>query len=413
MTQGCQEQWYHQPPVPARAPGRACARAAQAWHDRVMKSIAVLGSTGSIGTQTLDVARWRGYRIAGLAAGSNVDLLVAQAQEFRPEVVACSSAVADAVGPHLPPGTRLVTGDSASEEVAVLDADVVVAAIPGMAGVGPTAAALRAGRHVALANKEALVVAGSLMLALAEQHGGRITPVDSEHSGLYQCLVGEPRDAVSALVLTASGGPFLTGPASLDSVTPEQALRHPNWSMGPKVTIDSATLFNKGLEVLEAHVLFGMPLDGIEVVIHPQSLVHALVRYRDGSVKAQIGPHDMRLPIQYALEAPHRPPTPLTEFPLVGVWHFLVPDVERFPCLPLAYRAGARGGVAPAYLNAADEVAVAAFLEGRLPFGGIPRVIKAVLDAAPDVEASWDSVREADREARGLATAAVNASTYA
>ncbi|HET8985273.1 MAG TPA: 1-deoxy-D-xylulose-5-phosphate reductoisomerase [Trueperaceae bacterium] len=374
-----------------------------------MKSIAVLGSTGSIGTQALDVARWRGYRVVGLAAGTNSDLLVSQAEEFRPSVVSCAAEVADAVRPHLPAGTRLVTGAGASDAVATAEADVIVAAIPGMAGLGPTTAALRAGRHVALANKEALVVAGSLVMALATEHGARITPVDSEHSGLHQCLQGEPREAVAALVLTASGGPFLDGPASLSSVTPEQALRHPNWSMGQKVTIDSATLFNKGLEVLEAHFLFAMPLDRIEVVIHPQSLVHALVRFTDGSIKAQLGPHDMRLPIQYALEGPSRPETPLSPLSLVGLMHFLIPDVDRFPCLPLAYRAGAMGGVAPAYLNAADEVAVAAFLAGTLPFDGIASVIASVLDAAPNVEVSWDAIAAADTEARALAHGVVRA----
>jgi len=368
-----------------------------------MKSIAVLGSTGSIGTQALDVARWRGYRVVGLAAGDNADLLLRQAEEFRPTVVSCSAAVAESVRPHLPAGTRLVSGTGAADEVATVDADAIVAAIPGMTGLRPTAAALTAGRHVALANKEALVIAGPLMTALAAEHGARLTPVDSEHSGLYQCMQGEPREAVAALVLTASGGPFLEGPSSLSTVTPEQALRHPNWSMGPKVTIDSATLFNKGLEVLEAHHLFAMPLDRIEVVIHPQSLVHALVRFTDGSIKAQLGPHDMRLPIQYAVEGPSRPATPLTALPLVGLWHFLVPDVERFPSLPLAYRAGALGGVAPAYLNAADEVAVAAFLAGKLPFTGIPEVLSRVLDAAPAVGLSWEAIAAADTEARALA----------
>jgi len=368
-----------------------------------MKSIAVLGSTGSIGTQALDVARWRNYRVLGLAAGANAELLVAQAREFRPAVVSCAPEVASAVRQQVPPGTRVVSGEGAADEVATLAVDVIVSAIPGMAGLRPTAAALREGRHVALANKEALVVAGPLVMDMLRHHGGRITPVDSEHSGLYQSMWGEPRESVAALVLTASGGPFLTGPSSLSTVTPEQALRHPNWAMGPKVTIDSATLFNKGLEVLEAHFLFEMPLDDIEVVIHPQSLVHALVRFTDGSIKAQIGPHDMRLPIQYALEGPARPPTPLAPLPLVGLWHFLVPDVERFPSLPLAYRAGALGGVAPTYLNAADELAVAAFLAGRLPFDAIPAVLSAVLDAAPRVDLDWDAIAAADDDARAVA----------
>ena len=376
-----------------------------------MKSIAVLGSTGSIGTQALDVARWRGYRVVGLAAGTNAELLVRQAREFLPAVVSCSADVAPAVRPHLPPGTKLIAGPGSADEVATLTADVVVAAIPGMAGLRPTVAALTEGKHVALANKEALVVAGPLVMALAAQHGSTITPVDSEHSGLYQCLRGEPREAVDALVLTASGGPFLAGPADLSTITPEQALRHPNWSMGQKVTIDSATLFNKGLEVLEAHFLFDMPLDKIEVVIHPQSLVHALVRFTDGSIKAQLGPPDMRLPIQYALEGPARPQTPLAPLPLVGLWHFLVPDGDRFPSLALAYRAGAMGGVAPAYLNAADEVAVAAFLAGELPFDGIADILAAVLDAAPDEAPSWESIVEADSTARALALALTSART--
>lgn len=374
-----------------------------------MKSIAVLGSTGSIGTQALDVARWRGYRVEALAAGTNAALLLDQVNEFRPKLVACAEEVAAEVRPHLPPGTRLVSGEGANDEVATTAADVVVAAIPGMAGLSPTAAALAAGRHVALANKEALVVAGPLMRALAAKSGGRITPVDSEHSGLYQCLQGEPHETVAALVLTASGGPFRDGPAALSSVTPEQALRHPNWSMGPKVTIDSATLFNKGLEVLEAHFLFDVPLDRIEVVVHPQSLVHALVRFKDGSIKAQLGPHDMRLPIQYALEGPDRPATPLEPLPLVGLWHFLIPDVARFPSLPLAYRAGEMGGVAPAYLNAADEVAVAAFLAGDLRFDHIPEVLATVLAAAPAADLDWDSIVAADAEARRLAAGAVRA----
>lgn len=374
-----------------------------------MKRIAVLGSTGSIGTQTLDVARWRGYQVAALAAGRNAGELLAQARAFRPELVACAQEVAAAVRPHLPPGTHLVTGPEGVEDVASYDVDVVVAAVPGMAGLAPTAAALRAGRRVALANKEAMVVAGPLVWALARAHGGQITPVDSEHSALFQCLIGEDRQTVETLVLTASGGPFRDGPEDLDGVTPEQALRHPNWAMGPKVTIDSATLFNKGLEVLEAHYLFELPLDRIEVVVHPQSLVHGLVRFRDGNVKAQIGPHDMRLPIQYALAAPERPTTPLAPLPLLGAWQFLRPDVERFPSLPLAYRAGERGGVAPAYLNAADEVAVTAFLEHRLGFAAIPRVLETVLAAAPDVPATWDSIASADVEARRLAHEALAA----
>jgi len=365
--------------------------------------IVVLGSTGSIGTQTLDVARWQGYRPVALTAGRNAETLLAQAAEFRPELVVCDEEVAAQVAPHLPGGTRLATGPAGRVEAALLEADVVVAAIPGFDGLEPTAAALRAGRHVALANKEAMVVAGPLMWELAGASGARITPVDSEHSALFQALVGEPRDAVRSLVLTASGGPFREGPADLSRVTPEQALHHPTWSMGRKVTIDSATLFNKGLEVLEAHFLFDLPLAAIEVVVHPQSLVHGLIRFRDGSIKAQIGPHDMRLPIQYALSAPKRPPNPLPPLPLVGSWEFAPPDLERFPSLRIAYRAGELGGVAPAYLNAADEVAVDRFLAGTLRFTDIPRLLEAVLDEAPAGALGWDALARADAAARSLA----------
>jgi 1-deoxy-D-xylulose-5-phosphate reductoisomerase len=370
---------------------------------RVMKSICILGSTGSIGTQALEVARWRGYRVEGLAAGSNSDLLLEQAREFHPRLVACSAAASEHLRPHLPAGTQLAVGEEGVSEVAGLEVDTVVAAIPGMAGLAPTAHALANGRHVALANKEAMVVAGPLIRRLARESGARITPLDSEHSALYQCLQGEDPDHVEALILTASGGPFRLAPADLAGVTPEQALAHPNWTMGPKVTIDSATLFNKGLEVLEAHFLFDVPLERIEVVIHPQSLIHGLVRFSDGMIKAQIGPHDMRLPIQYGIEGPARPVVPLSPMPLLGEWQLLEPDEKRFPCLPLAYRAGQAGGVAPAFLNAADEVAVAAFLAGGLPFTGISEVISGVLSDAPTGELTWDRVYEADGEARRLA----------
>ncbi len=382
------------------------------WHDSPVTKVAVIGSTGSVGTQTLDVARHLGLGVEGLAAWRDADRLLAQASEFRPRLVSCSPEVADLVSPHLPPGTRLVTGVEGASAVASLEVDTVVAAVPGMAGLAPTAAALAAGRHVALANKEAMVVAGPLMRELAASSGARITPVDSEHSALYQCLLGEPREAVAGLVLTASGGPFREGPADLSRVTPQQALDHPNWSMGPKVTVDSATLFNKGLEVLEAHFLFDMPLELIEVVVHPESLVHGLVRFRDGSIKAQVGPHDMRLPIMYAL-APERPPSALEPLPLLGTWRFEPPDERRFPSLRLAYRAGERGGLAPAYLNASDEVAVAAFLRGGLPFTAIPEVLAATLEEAPPEALTWASLPEADEHARAVASALVAGRTRA
>ena len=362
-----------------------------------MKRLTVLGSTGSVGTQTLDVARWHGYKVVGLAAGKNVGVLLEQAREFRPQLVSCDPAVADNVRSELPKGTRLTT-DAA--EVAALDADTVISAIPGFAGLEPTLAALKAGRHVALANKEAMVVAGPLVWETARAHGARLTPVDSELSALYQCLLGEPLKEVAALVLTASGGPFRLSPENLEHVTPQQALAHPNWSMGPKVTIDSATLFNKGLEVLESHFFFELPLSKIEVVIHPQSLVHSLVRFRDGNLKAQIGPHDMRLPIQVALTTPERPQTPLGPLPLTGTWEFSPPDLTRFPCLALAYEAGRLGGTAPAVLNAADEVAVEAFRAGQIGFMDIARAVEHALHTVPNTELSWDAIPEADAAGR-------------
>ena len=366
-------------------------------NNRVNKRIAILGSTGSIGTQTLEVARWRGFEVVGLAAGKNAELLLAQAHAFGPSLVSCDAEVAEQVRAGLPAGTKLVT-DAA--EVAAADADTVVSAIPGFAGLGPTLAALRAGRHVALANKEAMVVAGPLVWEVVRAHGARLTPVDSELSALFQCLQGEPRESVAALVLTASGGPFRLGPDDLFGVTPEQALEHPNWAMGPKVTIDSATLFNKGLEVLESHFFFELPLAQIEVVIHPQSLVHSLVRFKDGNLKAQVGPHDMRLPIQVALTAPERLETPLTPLPLTGTWEFSPPDLARFPSLALAYEAGRLGGTAPAVLNAADEVAVSAFMAGQIGFMDIPEALEVALEHTPRTDLSWDAIPEADAAAR-------------
>jgi 1-deoxy-D-xylulose-5-phosphate reductoisomerase len=367
------------------------------------RRVTILGSTGSIGTQALEVAAWAGHRVVGLAAGRRWELLAEQARRWRPSLVSCDADVAGRVRPLLPAGTRLLTGDAGLAELASAEADTVVAAVPGFRGLAPVRAALEAGRHVALATKEAMVCAGDLVWQAARSAGARLTPVDSEHAGLYQVLVGEPRAAVDSVVLTASGGPFREGPAELATVTPAQALAHPTWRMGPKVTIDSATLLNKGLEVLEAATLFELPLERIEVVVHPQSLVHALVRFRDGSIKAQIGPHDMRLPILYALEAPRRPPVPLEPLPLAGEWTFATPDLARFPCLALAYQAGRAGGSAPLALNAADEVAVTAFLAGRLRFDHIPLVIERVLGEAWPQLGGWDDLAPADAAARALA----------
>ncbi len=365
-----------------------------------MTEVSILGSTGSIGTQALEVARWRGYRVTGLAAGSNARLLLEQAREFLPEVVSCSADVAAEVRAALPDGVRLA---ETAEEVAAVRADAVVAAIPGMAGLDPVRSALRAGRRVALAGKEAMVVAPELIRQEAARYGGEIIPVDSEHSAVLQSIRGEPADSVASLILTASGGPFRDPRIDLERVTVTDALKHPNFSMGPKVTIDSATLFNKGLEVLEAQGLFGLDLDRIEVLVHPQQLVHGLVRFRDGSVKAQIGPHDMRLPIQYGIEYPARPPVPLEPLPLAGTWEFLEPDHDRFPSLQLAYEAGRRGGYARIWLNAADEIAVPAFLAGKIRFTDIPAVLEQTLMAAPAGSPDWADLGAADREARSFA----------
>jgi 1-deoxy-D-xylulose-5-phosphate reductoisomerase len=357
--------------------------------------VVVLGSTGSIGTQALEVCRWRGYSVVGLAAGRNLELLSAQIAEFTPQAVACHPSLRAPIKERFP-----WLNIAPLEEVAALPAEVVVAALPGLAGLAGIRRALEAGRRLALANKESLVAAGPLLQALAREHHAQILPVDSEHSALFQSLLGERREDIAELLLTASGGPFWREPADLSQITPEAALRHPRWKMGPKVTIDSATLFNKGLEVLEAVQLFGVQLEQVRVVIHPQSYVHSMVRFRDGSLKAQLGPTDMRLPIQYALTYPERAPTPLVEAPLPEHLDFFPPDVQRFPALGLAYEAGRRGGLAPAALSAADEVAVEAFLAGRIKFTEIPRILKTVLGEVPGLPLSWEHLAEVDRWAR-------------
>ncbi len=342
-----------------------------------MKRLAVLGSTGSIGRQTLEVARAlpHHFQITALAAGGNLKLFNEQVEEFRPQFVyvhddASMKARIDTPQP-------LSMEDIARHP----DVDLVVVATSGGVGLGPTLAAVEDGKAVALANKEALVIAGEIITALAEHSGARILPVDSEHSAIWQCLEGEARP--TRLILTASGGPFLAlSPTELIRVTPEQALKHPRWEMGPKITIDSATLMNKGLEVIEARWLFDMPLNRIDILIHPQSIVHSLVEFADGSVKAQLGCPDMRLPIQYALSYPERiknPVLPRLEWEDMANLTFLPPHHGAFPCLDLALEAGEKGGTYPAVLCAADEVAVGAFLKGRIPFTDIPRLVEEAL----------------------------------
>jgi 1-deoxy-D-xylulose-5-phosphate reductoisomerase len=360
-----------------------------------MKRLVILGSTGSIGRQALEVALWRGYRVVGLAAGKNLEVLAEQIARFRPLLVAAEEGLHRELKARFP-WLKLAS----AEEVAAMEAEVAVAAIPGLAGLPPTRVAVRTGKRVALANKEAMVAAGPLLWQEVEKGGAEILPVDSEHSALFQALLGESKEEVAELILTASGGPFLRGPEDLSQVTPEMALNHPRWRMGPKVTVDSATLFNKGLEVLEAKELFRLPLEKIRVLVHPQAYVHGLVRFVDGSLKAQLGPTDMRLPIQYALTYPHRAETPLKDLPIPGALEFLEPDLKRFPALAVAYEAGKRGGVAQVAVSAADEVAVEAFLAGRIPFTRIPEVLAKVLENTPSVPLTWESLFAVDAWAR-------------
>jgi 1-deoxy-D-xylulose-5-phosphate reductoisomerase len=379
-----------------------------------MKTLAILGSTGSIGVNACAVvaAHPERFAVAGLAAGGNVALLAEQIERLRPAV----AAVRDEEGARqlqalLPAGsrTRIAWGADGCREVATLPAvETVLSAIAGAAGLLPTVAAIAAGKDVALANKETLVMAGSLVTALARERGVRIVPVDSEHSAVFQCLAGQRREDVARIILTASGGPFLScSAAELTAVTPAQALRHPRWQMGPKVTIDSATLMNKGLEVIEAMWLFGVESSRIAVLIHPESIVHSLVELVDGALLAQFGVPDMRLPIAYALAWPERLPgvAPPPGLSAAGALHFAEPDPGRFPCLRLAAAAAAAGGTMPAVMNAADEIAVDAFLAGRIGFTGIPALIEAVMGAhrvqeAPDLGDIMDTDRWARGEAR-------------
>ena len=369
--------------------------------------LAVLGSTGSVGRQTLDVVREQPKRlkVVALAAHNNAALLEAQVREFAPDIACLTSqphwSLADTT-------THCWGGEDALAEVATFpSADIVVAATSGSAGFRPLLAAIGAGKAIALANKEALVMAGELVRRAADQAGIQLRPVDSEHSAIWQCLQGERGEAVSKLILTATGGPFREWtPEQLDAATPAQALRHPVWSMGSKITIDSATMMNKGLEVIEAHWLFGIPYDRIDVVIHPQGAVHSLVQFRDGALKAQLGAPDMRTPIRYALSWPDRWPTPQWALDMLqtGPLSFCPPDLERFPCLGLAQRAGREGGTYPTALCAADDVAVAAFLANRISWPGLIGVVRSVLDLhCSTPHPVLEDILEADRESRRLA----------
>jgi 1-deoxy-D-xylulose-5-phosphate reductoisomerase len=355
-----------------------------------MKRLAILGSTGSIGQNALAVVAEhpQEFQVVGLAAGRNVEVLAEQIRKFCPERV----SVQDEAGARelkarlagQPPVEILVGVEGAVAVAAAPEADLVVSAMVGAVGLTPTLAAVEAGKTVALANKETLVAAGSLVMAAVAANNASLIPVDSEHSAIFQALEGQRREALRRLWLTASGGPFRTWPLDkLTAATPAQALKHPNWAMGAKITIDSATMMNKALEVIEASVLFGLPVSQIEVFVHPQSIIHSLVEFVDGSVLAQLGWPDMRLPIAYALTYPRR--LPLNAEPLdlgkVAQLTFERPDFERFPALRLGYEAAKTGGTMPAVLNAANEVAVAAFLAGSLSFPGIPRVVEETMAA--------------------------------
>ncbi|MFM8734607.1 MAG: 1-deoxy-D-xylulose-5-phosphate reductoisomerase [Pirellulales bacterium] len=371
--------------------------------------VAVLGSTGSIGTSTLDVIEASEGRFGAwlLAANTSVDLLVEQARRVRPAwVVVVDEAAAATLGPgSLPPGTRLAVGaDALDRLVADPAVDRVVSAIVGAAGLRSTWAAVEAGKTVALANKETLVMAGPLVMQLARRTGATILPVDSEHSAIHQALLAGNPDEIRRIVLTASGGPFRTRPReSLAAVTPAEALRHPTWSMGPKITVDSATMMNKALELIEARWLFGVPAEKLAVLVHPQSIVHSLVEFVDGSVLAQLSPPDMRLPIQYALTHPQRTAGPARrlDFTQALTLSFEPPDVDRFPAVRLGHEAAARGGTAGCVLNAANEEAVGGFLAGRLRFTDIAGVCGRVLDEHPfEAEPTLEEIRRLDAWAR-------------
>ena len=371
----------------------------------MVKRLVILGSTGSIGRQTLDVVRAfpDDFTVHGLAARSNSALLLEQAWEFRPRLLYCQSRD---LSTALPPGCQMVSDPR--EMAAAPGIDLVMQAMVGNVGLLPTLDALREGTPVALANKEPVVIAGGLLTAEARRTGAPLLPVDSEPSAIWQCLRGEASEGtVRRLLVTASGGPFRQRLLEeLGGVTPQEALRHPTWQMGPKITIDSATLMNKGFEVIEAHWLFGIPWDRLEVVVHPQSIIHSMVEFTDGSVKAQMGPPDMRLPIQYALFYPERRGNaalprfdPLVSTPLT----FTPLDPRRYPCFTLALDAGQRGGTYPAVLSAADEVAVELFLQGRIGFLDIPRLVGDALEQHQAVpEPTVEEILAADTWAREL-----------
>ena len=382
----------------------------------MVTTVSIAGSTGSIGTQTLEVvaAEPDRFEVVAIGANSSVDDLVAQAQTLRPKVVAIGDAArATELEQRVPPGTEVVAGPDALGSISG-SADVCVNGVVGFAGLPVTLGALQAGKRLALANKESLIAAGPVVRAARSAPGAELVPVDSEHCAVHMCMAANANpQRVRRIVLTASGGPFRgRSRAELDRVTVADALDHPTWSMGPKITVDSSTLMNKGLEVIEAHELFGVSYDDIDVVVHPQSIVHSMVEFSDGATIAQLSMPDMRLPIAYALAHPDRISTPFGAMSWTEVrsLDFEPPDREAFPCLDLAYRAGRAGGAAPATLNAANEVAVEAFLQERIRWVDIPDVLDAVLDRHDGGPAdTLDDVLDADRTARRLAAETIDA----
>ena len=381
-----------------------------------MKGIALLGSTGSIGTQSLDVCRMHGYRVVCLTANRRVDLMEAQIREFRPDLVSMMDPVAadDLRTRVADTSTKVLSGmDGLIECATYTGADTVLNAVVGMVGLQPTLAAIQAKKTLALANKETLVAGGHLVTNTAKAYGVDILPVDSEHSAIFQCLQGSPeKGAVKKLILTASGGPFFGKTlAELENVTAADALKHPNWDMGAKITIDSATMMNKGLEFIEAKWLFDMPIDAIDIVVHRESVVHSAIAYQDNSVIAQLGVPDMRIPIQYALTYPRRLPSPVQELSLVdyGKLTFYAPDYDTFRCINVCKDAIAAGGLRPAAANGANEESVRLFLNGKIKFTDIAVLNRAAMEACPQVaDYTLDDVLQADRAARDYVIEAVS-----
>jgi 1-deoxy-D-xylulose-5-phosphate reductoisomerase len=379
---------------------------------QLKKRIAILGSTGSIGTQALEVIREQAehFEVEVLSANSNAGLLISQAIEFRPNAVVIGAEhlyqkVATSLEPY---NIKVYAGEEALCQIIEMETiDMVLVALVGYAGLRPTLSAIKAGRQIAIANKETFVVAGELVTRLAKQKGVNLFPVDSEHSAIFQCLAGEYHNKVEKIYLTASGGPFLGKDSEfLKKATKTEALKHPNWNMGCKITIDSATLMNKGLEVIEAKWLFGLSADQIDVIVHPQSVIHSMVQFEDGSIKAQMGLADMKLPIQYALSYPNRlkSPSPRFNFADYPELTFGKPDYENFRCLALAYEALKTGGNMPCILNAANEVAVNAFLKDKIGFADIPGIIESCMEKVDFIEQpDYAALAETDRISRILA----------